>query len=478
MTPEQLKASILQYAMEGKLVKQYPTDVPASELLKKIKAEKAKLIKEKKIRRIKLSEITQEEIPFEIPDSWEWTRLDTILDVRDGTHDTPSYVDVGVPLITGKNISNGHLDFDNVQFISEQDAKKINDRSKVNFGDIIFAMIGSIGNPVIVNTKKTFSIKNVALLKNIDASIDMNYVLKYLIFAQKFLLLNASGAVQKFISLKKIRMFLFPLPPLEEQKRIVAKIDQLMPLVDQYALAYNRLKEIDNSFNDKMKQSILQYAMEGKLVTQDPTDELASELLKKIKAEKAQLIKEKKIRRNKKLPEITQEEIPFEIPAGWEWTRLQSATLFGNFESVSGDKIIDGEWVVDMKDVNKNGGGFNNISRKTPHVHFKSNKYKVNKASVLYGKLRPYLKKVEIAPFDGYTSTEIFPIQTLNGLLPTYLRYCLLSPYFVNTINQSMYGIKMPRVGTQFLASQIFPLPPLDEQKRIVAKIDFLFQKL
>ncbi|KGO32576.1 hypothetical protein ACKP2L_00155 (plasmid) [Oenococcus alcoholitolerans] len=142
-----------------------------------------------------------------------------------------------------------------------------------------------------------------------------------------------------------------------------------------------------------------QYRSKGKLVAQDPTNEPASELLKTIRAEKSQLIKEKKIKRSKKLTEITQEEIPFEIPAGWEWTRLQSATLFGNFESVSGDKIIDGEWVVDMKDVNKNGGGFNNISRKTPHVHFKSNKYKVNKESVLsvlYGKLRPYLKKLRL----------------------------------------------------------------------------------
>lgn len=347
----------------------------------------------------------------------------------------------------------------------------------VSKGDLIYCWSASFGPSIWTGPKAIFHYHIWKLI--LSDKIDKKYLFYFLsdknnIFGET----EIHGSTMHHLTKRGMENINILVPPLKEQKLIITKIEQLMPLVDQYALAYNRLKEIDNSFNDKMKQSILQYAMEGKLVEQDPTDVPASELLKTISAEKAQLIKEKKIRRNKKLPEITQEEIPFEIPAGWEWTRLQSATLFGNFESVSGDKIIDGEWVVDMKDVNKNGGGFNNISRKTPHVHFKSNKYKVNKASVLYGKLRPYLKKVEIAPFDGYTSTEIFPIQTLNSLLPTYLRYCLLSPYFVNTINQSMYGIKMPRVGTQFLASQIFPLPPLDEQKRIVAKIDFLFQKL
>ena len=228
MTPEQLRASILQYAMEGKLVKQNPSDEPASELIKKIENEKAELVKEGKIKKSKkLPEITDDEKPFDIPDSWEWVRLDTVLDVRDGTHDTPKYVENGIPLITSKNISNGHLDFSNIKYISEKDFTEINKRSNVEKGDIIFAMIGSIGNPVIVDTDRKFGIKNVALLKNINHSLDMNFVLHYLYLLENLWIKNASGAVQKFISLKKIRASLIPFPPLEEQRRIVTKIKKL-----------------------------------------------------------------------------------------------------------------------------------------------------------------------------------------------------------------------------------------------------------
>lgn len=225
---DKLKQSVLQYAMEGKLVKQNPSDEPASELIKKIENEKAELVKEGKIKKSKkLPAITDDEKPFDIPDSWEWVRLDTVLDVRDGTHDTPKYVKNGIPLITSKNISNGHLDFSNIKYISEKDFTEINKRSNVEKGDIIFAMIGSIGNPVIVDTDRKFGIKNVALLKNINHSLDMNFVLHYLYLLENLWIKNASGAVQKFISLKKIRSSLIPFPPLEEQRRIVEKVEEL-----------------------------------------------------------------------------------------------------------------------------------------------------------------------------------------------------------------------------------------------------------
>ena len=477
MTPEQLRASILQYAMEGKLVKQDPSDEPASELIKKIENKKAELIKEGKIKKSKkLPAITDDEKPFDIPDSWEWVRLDTVLDVRDGTHDTPKYVENGIPLITSKNISNGHLDFSNIKYISEKDFTEINKRSNVEKGDIIFAMIGSIGNPVIVDTDRKFGIKNVALLKNINHSLDMNFVLHYLYLLENLWIKNASGAVQKFISLKKIRASLIPFPPLEEQRRIVAKIEKLMPLVDEYAESYNRLQKIDNEFEDKLKQSVLQYAMEGKLVKQNPSDEPASELIKKIENEKAELVKEGKIKKSKKLPAITDDEKPFDIPDSWEWVRLKQITTYGNFNSIKGSSIPDNSWVVDMKDVRKNGGGFSEIVRRKSTDIYKSNKYSFNKNAVLYGKLRPYLRKVEIAQTSGFTTTEMLPINVvdLSTLVPQYLRYAMLSPYFVNLVNDSMYGMKMPRVGTTFLAKMVVPLPPLEEQKRIVEKVEEL----
>ncbi|VTU08916.1 type I restriction-modification system subunit S [Actinobacillus indolicus] len=244
--PEQLKKSILQAAIQGKLTEQLPTDEPASELLKRIQAEKTRLISEKKLKKPKHSseiiirdnlayEIKDgvenciaDEIPFEIPESWCWVRLGNYLDVRDGTHDTPKYVEKGYPLVTSKNLVNGNLDFSNVKFISREDHLAISLRSKVNVGDILFAMIGSIGNPVLVKKELEFSIKNVALFKPYIKQTNMDYIFYVLSFYQNEMKNVASGGVQSFISLSFLREFIIPLPPLNEQHRIVAKIEQLL----------------------------------------------------------------------------------------------------------------------------------------------------------------------------------------------------------------------------------------------------------
>ena len=229
-----LKSKVLDLAMRGKLVKQDPNDEPACVLLEKIKAEKAELVKEKKIKKSKpLPEITDEEKPFDIPDSWEWVRFDDLLDVRDGTHDTPKYVANGVPLITSKNINSGKLDFTNINFISENDFQAINARSKVDKGDIIFAMIGTIGNPVLVDTDRKFGIKNVALLKHFTSELNMYFVLDYLLVLQVMWNSTASGGVQKFVSLRKIRKSIIPLPPLAEQNQIVRKIDKISKMLGE-----------------------------------------------------------------------------------------------------------------------------------------------------------------------------------------------------------------------------------------------------
>lgn len=231
----ELRNAILQLAVMGKLVPQNSNDQPASELLKEIAVEKKRLIKQGKIKASDpLSEIKPEEVPYELPKGWEWVRLNEALDVRDGTHDTPKYVDIGYPLVTSKNLYSGELSFNDIKYISEQDHTKISERSKVDLGDILFAMIGSIGNPVIVKCKEEFSIKNVALFKfYIPNKPDNMYLHYFLTYAQENMKEKSSGAVQSFVSLGYLRNYLFPLPPLAEQRRIVAKIDQLMVLCDE-----------------------------------------------------------------------------------------------------------------------------------------------------------------------------------------------------------------------------------------------------
>lgn len=233
--PEDMKKSILQYAIQGKLVEQRAEEGTGEELYRQIQYEKQRLIKEGKIKKEKpLAEITEDEVPFDIPESWKWCRLSDVIDVRDGTHDSPKYVPVGIPLVTSKNLVNGVIDYSNIKYITQEDADKINARSLVDDDDILFAMIGSIGNPVLVKKDREFCIKNMALFKRFaNTEISMRYAYWFLFYAQYKLKKEASGGVQSFISLSRFREYLIPLPPVAEQNRIVAKLEEILPLCER-----------------------------------------------------------------------------------------------------------------------------------------------------------------------------------------------------------------------------------------------------
>ena len=233
--PGDMQKSLLQMAIQGKLVEQRPEEGTGEELYAQIQTEKQALIKSGKIKKDKpLPEITDDEKPFDIPDSWKWVHINEVIDVRDGTHDTPKYVSNGVPLVTSKNLIDGGIDFDTAKLISVDDSKTINLRSKVDDGDILFAMIGTIGNPVLVKKDREFSIKNMALFKQYNEDLfEMKYLLYLLRLAQSEMKKVASASVQSFVSLSVLRNYLMPLPPLAEQKRIVAKLEQLLPLCER-----------------------------------------------------------------------------------------------------------------------------------------------------------------------------------------------------------------------------------------------------
>lgn len=233
--PVDMQKSILQMAIQGKLVPQLPEEGTGEELFLQIQAEKQALIKAGTIKKEKpLPGITEDEIPFDIPESWKWVRFSDVLDVRDGTHDTPKYVTSGIPLVTSKNLVDGKIDFDTTKLISQEDAQAINLRSAVDDGDILFAMIGTIGNPVLVKKDREFCIKNMALFKAINKDLfDMEYLLLFLQNEQHVMKKKASGGVQSFVSLKFLRNYLLPFPPLAEQKRIVAKLEEILPMCER-----------------------------------------------------------------------------------------------------------------------------------------------------------------------------------------------------------------------------------------------------
>lgn len=483
MNAQDLENSILQLAVQGKLVEQRKEEGTAEELYNQIQEEKAKLIKEGKLKKEKqLSEITEDGIPFEIPESWKWVRLSNVIDVRDGTHDTPKYVTEGVPLVTSKNLTNGMIDFDNVKLISIEDAENINKRSGVDNGDILFAMIGSIGNPVLVKKDREFSIKNMALFKTINNSMFiMEYLFWYLKKEQDIMKKKATGGVQSFVSLSFLRNYLFPIPPLEEQKRIVAKIEELMSYVEEYGDAHSKLEEFNKRFPEDMQKSILQYAIQGKLVEQREEEGTAEELYQQIQKEKARPIKEGKIKKEKLLAEITEEEIPFEIPGSWKWVRLGDV-----FQIINGDRGKN----YPSKDKLTNKGipfiSALNIENQTISeeklLYMSEEQYeRLGSGKLILGDLvlciRGSLGKNGRYPFKKGAIASSLVI--LRSYIKSEIYYEFISTYinsqlFSNEVIKYNNGTAQPNLGARDLAKFIIPLPPLEEQKRIVNRIEEL----
>ena len=315
MTPQELKNSILQLAIQGKLVKQRPEEGTAQELYEQIQAEKQRLIKEGKLKKEKpLPEITEDEKPFEIPEGWMWVRFGHITNLLSGQDLKPTdYNDKkkGIPYITGaSNITDAKVIINRWT----ENAKAI-----ANKGDLLLTCKGTVGKTVILQEEKVHIARQIMAITSYKA--DINFI-RFFIERQIGALKAQAKSIIPGIERKNILLLTFPLPPLAEQKRIVAKIEELLPLVDRYEKAWTKLEEFNHRFPEDMKKSILQQAIQGKLVEQRPEEGTAQELYEQIQAEKQRLIKEGKIKKEKPLPEITEEEKPFEIPEGWMWVRV------------------------------------------------------------------------------------------------------------------------------------------------------------
>ena len=514
MNTKALRQKILDLAIRGKLVPQDPNDEPAEVLLERIRKQKQQMLKEGKLKKKDIKNDTiifkgednlhyekfqdgtvkciEDEIPFEVPKGWEWSRLNSIVDVRDGTHDTPTYVDKGIPLITSKNLVEGGIDYSNVKYISEKDAISINERSGVNIGDILFAMIGTIGNPSMITKDILISIKNVALFKfTFSKNLSNHFVMYFLDYAQEDMKNKPSGGLQPFVSLNFLRTYLVPVPPVEEQQRIVSIL----------ADSINKIRNIDVLKNEltasveKAKSKILDLAIRGKLVPQDPNDEPASVLLERIRTEKEELIKQGKIKRDKKESVIFKgednsyylrtgrveeslEDWRFDdLPETWKICCLGELCDYGDCINVNTEDIAEDAWILDLEDIEKDTGTVLKKVTKDQRNSV-STKHKFHSEQVLYSKLRPYLNKVVLSDADGYCTSEILPLEFKNCVLPEYARYYLMSGTFITYANHCSYGVKMPRLGTTDGKKAIFSLPPLSEQKRIVETIDFCFMQL
>ncbi|WP_396128855.1 restriction endonuclease subunit S [Exiguobacterium mexicanum] len=471
MNAHQLKKSILQYAIEGKLVKQDSSDAPSSALLKQISEQKEKMVKEKIIKKEKsLPLITEEETPFDIPDTWELVRLKSISTFGNFNQASPEKINNDDWVLDLEEIEKNTGRILEQKSASEKMIKS--NKYKFNQNDVLYGKLRPYLNKVTIAPHEgycTTEIFPITLLEGVYPKY-----IQYVLMSPYFLNYAHSlsyGVKMPRLGTTQIANTVIPLPPTNEQLKIVDAIEELFFKIDSYDTHYLELDSLSKRFPKNLEKSILQYAVEGKLVEQDTADEPASELLKRISEQKEQMVKEKVIKKEKPLPPITEEEIPFDIPEMWQWVRLKNISTFGNFNQASPEKINPDDWVLDLEEIEKNTGRI--LEQKTASEKtIKSNKYKFNQNDVLYGKLRPYLNKVTIAPHEGYCTTEIFPITLIKGVYPKYIQYVLMSPYFLNYAHSLSYGVKMPRLGTTQIANALIPLPPANEQIKIVEKIE------
>lgn len=483
MNAQDLKNSILQLAIQGKLVEQRKEEGTAKDLIKQIEAEKKHLIKEGKIKKQKeLPEIKVDEIPFDIPESWEWVKLGTICNIINGF--TPSksnpkfWINGTIPWFTIADVRNqGRFINYTEQSITDQAISKNSERI-IPKDSILLCCTASVGEYAYTNIDLTTNQQfNGLVVKNeYEKIVYPLFLYQFAITLKRTLLLQAGKTTINFVSVKKVSEIVIPIPPLEEQKRIVAKIEDLMPYVDKYDIAYSELEELNKKFPEDMQRSILQYAIQGKLVEQREEYGTAEELYMHIQEEKKRLTKEGKIKKSNPLPEITADEIPFEIPENWKWVRLgEVATKITDGSHNPPPKRSNGYYVISAKNVKSGKIIFDNVDRYTDEEGFQKENSRTNikRGDIIMGIIGGSIGNIATYNHDekviAQRSISIIDTLASNEYIKTVLQSPFIQYQLKNTSSTAQGGVYLGTIN-----ELLIPLPPLAEQKRIVEKIEEL----
>lgn len=465
MTPQELKNSILQLAIQGKLVEQHTEEGTGEELYLKIQAEKQRLIKVGTIKKEKpLPEITEDEKPFDIPENWKWVRLGDIITLKSGQDMTPDkYIssNSGIPYITGaSNFSNGSITIDRWTEVPQSIAYK---------GDLLITCKGTIGEMAFLGEEKAHIARQVMAIKEIGR-IDIQFILIFLKWYVSDLKSMAKSMIPG-INRDMVLSSIIPLPPFSEQKRIVAKIEELLPYIDRYEQAWSKLEDFNRRFPNDMQKSILQMAIQGKLVEQRSEEGTGEELYQQIQAEKQRLIKAGKNKKEKPLPEITEDEKPFDIPENWKLVRLSGIgiTQTGNTPSKANPEYVGDEIpFITPGDILNGSICYSNqalsLLGKTVGRVCESN-------SILQVCIGGSIGKAAITKMDVAFNQQI---NVVSPMLcdSQYVYSVMTSQYFFGTMKEKAGGTATPIINRGIWDTLLIPLPPLAEQKRIVAKLE------
>ena len=484
MTPQELKSSILQLAIQGKLVEQRPEEGTGEELYQQIQAEKKRLIQEGKIKKEKpLPEIAEDEVPFEIPEGWKWVRLGDVASVLGGKRipagRTLTTENTGYKYIRVSDMKNGSVSIDSLLYVPSDIYPSIS-RYIINKEDVYITVAGTIGRV----GKIPQQIDGSNLTENADRLVfqflDQDWLIRCLesqLIQQQ--IIDATTKVgQPKLAIKRIQELLLPLPPVAEQKRIVAKIEELLPYLDRYEKAWNRLEEFNRRFPADMQKSILQMAIQGKLVEQRPEEGTGEELYRQIQAEKQALIKAGKIKKEKPLPEIAEDEVPFEIPEGWKWVYFGELYSLSNGTASRGTEGGIERPVLRLADLSGNTINTENV-RKISLTEREFLSHKVQKDDLLFVRVNGSKERVATAfhytaektisycdhLFCGHKCSSLVDADYVMFAFNCWATRKQLIPEIKTTAGQNT-------INQTSMARILLPLPPLAEQKRIVARLE------
>ena len=480
MTAKQLTDSILQMAIQGKLVPQDPNDEPASVLLERIREEKRRLVKEKVLKKKDLEEvpIQEEEIPFNIPEGWVWCRLSALIQLLSGQDFVPERYNsnhFGIPYITGaSNIADGKLIIN----------RWTETPSVIGLrGDLLIVCKGSgVGKMCICNISQIHIARQIQIIRCLSSIMKLDYI-KLVIDANIRNIVTKAQGVIPGISRDHILNLLVPLAPIEEQQRIVERIKGILPLVKEYGEAFEEASMMDAELPDKLKKSILQEAIKGKMGTQNSNDEPACDLLEQIREEKKRLVKNGVLKK-KDLDEslVSEDEVPFKIPESWEWCRLGGVSYMYTGNSISEtEKAEKYTNVVGMNYIGTKDVEFDHSINYNNGIRIPS-KFQEKFKKAPSGSVLMCIEGGSAGRKIGILDEEVCFGNKLCCFNPIcvnnkYIYYYLQSPTLKDIFKSNMNGI-IGGVSISKLSPLIIPIPPLSEQKRIVEKIEALFAEI
>ena len=471
MTPQELKNSILQLAIQGKLVEQRPEEGTAEELYRQIQAEKQALIKAGKLKKEKpLPEITEDEIPFEIPESWKWVRLGSAFCLEMGQ--SPDGTSVS-ETTDGMEFHQGKVFFGK-QYL-QQSPQRTSAPTKIAEPNSVLLCVRAPVGKVNITTRRICIGRGLCSVFPV-AGMGADFVFYLLATFENTFIRQATGTTFIAITGEIVKNQPIPLPPLAEQKRIVAKIEELLPLIERYEKAWSRLEDFNKRFPVDMQKSILQMAIQGKLVEQRPEEGTGEELYRRIQAEKQALIKAGKIKKEKPLPEITEDEIPFEIPESWKWVRwgdLSESIQYGYNAPAQESGRIKMVRISDIQDgrVLWDSVPYCEIAEKDiPTYLLSANDILFARTGGTVGK--SYL--VKSVPEESIYAGYLIRTRYSSHLCPEYMKYFMESQLYWDQLHNGTIATAQPNCNGKTLSRMILPLPPLAEQKRIVARLEEL----